>query len=116
MPLGFPCDHVLDRSIRLMHEIRITRRLRDHYWVVIQTLEAELHDLLASTQPYDEESEYYREYHSELASLNRLYDIAVALYHWHEMHVRHCRDEREHLQACLANTQFRLNMYGPHNP
>ena len=116
MPLDFPCDQVQARSLRLMHEIRCTRRLRDHYWVLIQVLETELVDLLGRTQPYDEESEYYLEYHTELASLNRLYDIAVALYHWHEMHVRHCRDEREHLQACLANRHFRLIMYGPHNP
>ena len=116
MPLNFPSDHVLNRSLRLTHEIRITIRLRDRHWVQVQILEVELHDLLARTQPYHEEGEYYREYYSELAALNRLLNIAEALYHWHEMHVRHCRDEREHLQACLANPQFRLNMYGPQGP
>ena len=49
--------------------------------------------------------------HSGLRSLNRLLEIATALYHWHEMHVRHCRDEREHLQACLHNPLFRHGMY-----
>ena len=111
MPYNFPIDHVLNRSIRLLNEIRITRRLRDVQFVHVQILEIELEDLLARTQPYDRESEYYHEHHSELRSLNELLEIATALYHWHEMHVRHCRDEREHLQACLHNPLFRRGMY-----
>ena len=111
MPYNFPIDHVLNRSIRLLNEIRITRRLRDVQFVHVQILEIELEDLLARTQPYDRESEYYHEYHSELRSLNELLEIATALHHWHEMHVRHCRDEREHLQACLHNPLFRRGMY-----
>ena len=48
-----------------------------------------------------------------LRALNKALEIATALYHWHEMHVRHCRDEREHLQACLHNPTFRLGMCAP---
>ena len=52
MPYNFPIDHVLNRSIRLLNEIRITRRLRDVQFVHVQILEIELEDLLARTQPY----------------------------------------------------------------
>ena len=113
MPLTFPIDHVLNRSTRLHHEIRITRRLRDEHFVHVQILEIELDTLLAGTQPHESNVEYYHEYHSELRALNKLLEIATALYHWHEMHVRHCRGEHEHLQACLHNPTFRLGMYGP---
>ena len=87
MPYNFPIDHVLNRSIRLLNEIRITRRLRDEYWANIQILEIELEDLLAQTQPHESNVEYYHEYHSELRALNKLLEIATALCHWHEMHV-----------------------------
>ena len=114
MPSQFPIDVVLNRSVRLVNEIRITRRLRDEHFVHVQILEVEIENLLEGTQPHPSNEEYYEQYHSELKSLNRLLDIATALYHWHEMHVRHCRDEREHLQACLHNPLFRLQMYGPY--
>ena len=113
MPLTPPIDHVLNRSIRLLNEIRITRGLRDLRFVQVQILEIEIEDLLQQTQPHPSSVEYYHEYYSELRALNKALEIATALYYWHEMHVRHCRDEREHLQACLHNPTFRLGMYGP---
>ena len=114
MPLRFPVDHVLNRLLRLTHEIRITRSLRDAHFVQVQILQTELEDLAQRTPPYQSvENEYWHKYYSETKSLSDLLEIATALYHWHEMHVRHCRDEREHLQACLHNPLFRLQMYGP---
>ena len=111
MPLTFPWDHVLNRSTRLYDEIRVTRQLRDQHFVHVQILEAELHDLANRTPPYRYNEQYIQELNSETQSLSRLYEIAKALYHWHEMHVRHCREEREHLQDCIHNRELRRGMY-----
>ena len=62
MPITFPIDHVLNRSIRLLNEIRITRGLRDLRFVQVQILEIEIEDLLQQTQPHPSSVEYYHEY------------------------------------------------------
>ena len=59
MPLQFPIDVVLNRSVRLVNEIRITRRLRDEHFVQVQILEVEIEILLEGAQPHPSNEEYY---------------------------------------------------------